>query len=1004
MPSTQRNANKENLPDIPGIRSANRRDFGAQLRTKFATATEMANDRSTTFDRIHFKPLAPPTIANRLQAENIWIEYYTLETGSREKALATLERGAACPDMASIKQMVFYAATMGISRLNIKGVTGWSYNTTKVFVASIWGMRYRHGCLPPSAEVRSQLNEAVQEWSKMDKVINTQAKPKRAIREEDLNEVLTTCMLPSARFFSSNFMRIQMMSFMSFMFMHGTRPGTLLESGGYVGTGQCLKWKDTEWVVSGWDDGVGINIECIITLNWMKGQRMVDSDLSLGRHNIHLDWQLMVLSLAIVGGVFEDDILALHKERPSRAMPFELKVRKEAHERPVWLSKEKAETPMRLATAQSMFRKLVKMLGWLNATFRSFRYAFARNMTEKISKTNLRYLMGHSIRSQLAFRQYQVPDRPVDVTAARYQGEKESLGTSNHHSSVAWRRTAPGTLHVLQEKLEKNKRLQMTISKFKAAELLVTNKYGSDAASYEMIDSDDKIVVKARDLWGLVLTHYNHIATEGAIHAPLPAQHELPSGDDGVIVTETGNSPSSEDILQGLVNNVNPILCAIINGNSNPRSSVLEHYVTTIGGDRLRLDGICIFCHSNPDATDEAANKDHREHFSQHVMYCEVKNTPNTWRCPICALLIPVPNKGHSFSNEESGTASDPTEEADLEERNQPKASELKTFERYGALGGLSITSVIWGGGTKVTRVFCPICLYDENLPWSQRLYFTIMCKNMMDHIITHWSTPKTLKKDRPRTGIMYNKEFWCGLGSCDRSSRMKTGDMISHLHVVHQYRLLEYAADAKLDFELLGNPIPPVALVDHRNTALRQRNQKSIHELASNGGKKSDPPSDPTPTTIAKCGRKRTNIGLTRLARRKRTRIESPSPTPSPSTSPSRSSGPSKASGSAGPSSTGPYQRGLSSTSPTLERSCIAGSLSADPDGIFSSIQAFEAKYPQHASLKIAQFLVQGDITENLEALNTSNKDLRSTIPGLSMKGVKDLKNFLKEWVNTNK
>ncbi|KAF9497580.1 hypothetical protein BDN71DRAFT_594548 [Pleurotus eryngii] len=440
MPSTQSNASKENLPSM-AIRP-NKRDFGAQLRTKFGTTTNMANDRMTRFDRIHFRPLAPPTMANRLQAENIWIEYYTLETGSRDKALATLKQGAACPDMSSVKQMIFYAATMGISRLGIQGVTGWSYNTTKVFVASVWGMRQRHGCLPPSAQVRSQINEAVQEWSKKDKVINTQAKPKRSIREEDLNEILTTCMLPSIRF-SSNFMRIQMMSFMSFMFLHGTRPGTLLEAAGYVGTGQCLKWKDTEWVVSRWEDGVGLSIECFVTLNWLKGQRMVDSEFlrtssrSLGCHNMHMDWQLMVLSLAVVGNVFEDDILALHKERPSRAMPFELKIRDEACDRPVWLSKEKAENPLRMATAQTMFRKLAKILGWLHATFRSFRYAFARNMTDKISKTNLRYLMGHSIRSQLAFRQYQVPDRPVDVAAARYQGEKESLGTSNYHSSVA---------------------------------------------------------------------------------------------------------------------------------------------------------------------------------------------------------------------------------------------------------------------------------------------------------------------------------------------------------------------------------------------------------------------------------------------------------------------------------------------------------------------------------------------------------------------------------------
>jgi len=65
----------------------------------------------------------------------------------------------------------------------------------------------------------------------------------------------------------------------AFLYMHGSRIGTILERPEYAGQGQYLKWRDSDWIVTGWKDGVGLQIESFWKFHWLKGMRMNESEL-----------------------------------------------------------------------------------------------------------------------------------------------------------------------------------------------------------------------------------------------------------------------------------------------------------------------------------------------------------------------------------------------------------------------------------------------------------------------------------------------------------------------------------------------------------------------------------------------------------------------------------------------------------------------------------------------------------------------------------------------------
>lgn len=88
--------------------------------------------------------------------------------------------------------------------------------------------------------------------------------------------------------------------------------------------------------------------------------------------------------------------------------------------------------------------------------------------------------MGHRYGSKLAMTTYQVPDRPVDLTGARFENQGQTTELSDWHSSVAYTRNTDNTFSeaVSFTALQDDPKMRKYLQLLEDAETLVKAKYG----------------------------------------------------------------------------------------------------------------------------------------------------------------------------------------------------------------------------------------------------------------------------------------------------------------------------------------------------------------------------------------------------------------------------------------------------------------------------------------------------------------------------------------------
>ncbi|KAF4570172.1 hypothetical protein EYR36_009979 [Pleurotus pulmonarius] len=194
----------------------------------------------------------------------------------------------------------------------------------------------------------------------------------------------------------------------------------------------------------------------------------------------------------------------------------------------------------------------------------------------------------------------------------------------------------------------------MKIDLFREAEKTVEEKYKVGSALLE--NNDDEIILKARDSWSEVIFRYSSLISQAH---PKLLNAQLASGADDDKSTASSStcavpaSPlTSEDIMQNLVNKMNPTRDIILPGDINPRLTVLTMYLSLLEMDELRQQGKCLTCRTNPDIPKEVAEKSH-QHPAQHAWTCEMKVLEDMWHCPICAQPIPCPGPASKYTEEE---------------------------------------------------------------------------------------------------------------------------------------------------------------------------------------------------------------------------------------------------------------------------------------------------------------------------------------------------------------
>ncbi|KAH7917359.1 hypothetical protein BV22DRAFT_1135479 [Leucogyrophana mollusca] len=477
------------------------------------------------FDRRHVRPLAPNSIRKHNDAKRLWLAFFG-RLLRPEGAEATLQKDAPLPPLAHVKKFFHFVATNTVSGLGLG--KGWTNRTTTIFISRTFSMRACLGAIAPTADDRIQLNAAVSEWAVVDKSLTTAALAKRSIREVDLVEFLNATLKSSIRF-ANNLGRIQTGCFASLLYSTGQRPGGVIEAQEYQTSDQHLKWKHTEWLATGWDEGAGLAIQCFITFHFMKNMRNSDADFvvastcSLGCSQIHLDSQLPLMALGIAAGVFKTDLLQLHELGPGNMpaqFPFAIKLHPNKASLPVFVSPADKASPWSYNGAQKATQMVARELGWQHFSLRSFRYAFAGAMSSVIPKGHLKYLMGHRYGSKLAMTTYQVPDRPIDMSGAWFSGEGNMTDITDWHSSVAYGRTEPT---MTTETLEKDAAMNELLKELHTLEKVVFQEFGRFSSDVPEEHLDSPSVQATLTKWSDIMQHYADMEARGN-RGVLPAE------------------------------------------------------------------------------------------------------------------------------------------------------------------------------------------------------------------------------------------------------------------------------------------------------------------------------------------------------------------------------------------------------------------------------------------------------------------------------------------------
>ncbi|KAJ7702666.1 hypothetical protein B0H17DRAFT_1176044 [Mycena rosella] len=595
-------------------RGSRGRNLTAQIAAAFPSATAMAA-ATDAFDRVHLRPISIATERNHTLAKRLWLDWFTQLYRSADKAAATLKEGRRLPP-----------ARRGKAVLPLSGDQG-------ALGARDIG-RHR---LVAAHDAHLRGPHAVSHWAYKDHAITTLRKVKRMVRESDLVELLAVC-LKSTLNIASKFSRIQMMGLVALIYTHGPRPGTLVDANGFEGLGEHVKWKNTEWMVYGYDKGAGLGIQSFWVFEWAKGQRFDKSlDIStsmrnLGRSRIHIDAQLIIEAL----------------DPATFTFPFKLTIRESALELPIFRNADKTDA-LTLNSATHFLAKIRKALNWTNFTWYSLRYSFASSMVDRVSEVHLRYLMGHTSASKLAVSAYQVPDRPVDVSGARFAEENTDFAAmSQAHSSVAWNRPPPPS----DDTVKTDPKMKQFIAELAEKEAAVRSKFGADKTAQALFEEGNEhgLVLEAREVQTEMLRYYLTLSSGFADLAPstavlTPAPPDTPD-------PATSSLIESMMDLWAATDNTHPFLALIASEPDNPRLAVVQRYPALLHLDDEKTGSRCLWCFTDPKLTPAQQNKDHKDHYVQHVGSCELDHHPNHWRCPVCIQLIPaVPKRSNTFKH-----------------------------------------------------------------------------------------------------------------------------------------------------------------------------------------------------------------------------------------------------------------------------------------------------------------------------------------------------------------
>ncbi|TFY55388.1 hypothetical protein EVJ58_g8284 [Rhodofomes roseus] len=667
------------------------RDLITDLLDRYGSR-EQVIARSADFDRIHVRPIQPNTQYIRNRARRLWLAYWELVLGSKEAAEATIAPGAPFPPLDKVKHCLHTIFTAGKSYL--ESGKGWSLDTARTFLGHMLGDRAAAGARMPTKSQRTQLTNAIYEWAVKDKLLSTRKRQKYIMREPDLvafcgAALRTTCPL------DSGWLRLLVVLLALLLYATGQRLGAIVLAAQYTDTMECLCFKHIEIWITGWTEGVGLDITVFIEFHHMKYMRQLESSfmrVSLRSHDrSHLVNEVVtpLIAMGLARNAFVDkNVLAMFRDIKNvpGPLPYRLHWTPEFKDQPVFTMLDRT-APATTSAAAHWLKKPALMLGWTRGfSSRVFRYTFARTLAHAsgVHDFDLNYLMGHVYKGTLAKNAYQHPDRPVDVTALLFS-QQAQLDMIHWHSSVAFDPDRNGPPPSASIGIVLDQQADTLLKSWHAAEEIVKAAYDgklSHELDEELMamphveDALNKRLLAIQYLASLQTTkHWQNFNSHSAGDATSSAG---PSRDDPCLPTvppagDSGHDAgtSTDDVsgtaLPGLaigpdayaaahrmlatVESPHPFIAVINAEKHNPRAALLEQYLALVKADDLRKQGICPWCHEDESLPEKKRTANHSQRLATHMWGCDEKHHPDFTRCPICATFFELPFDDESMED-----------------------------------------------------------------------------------------------------------------------------------------------------------------------------------------------------------------------------------------------------------------------------------------------------------------------------------------------------------------
>ncbi|KAH7913656.1 hypothetical protein BJ138DRAFT_586644 [Hygrophoropsis aurantiaca] len=283
----------------------------------------------------------------------------------------------------------------------------------------------------------------------------------------------------------------------------------------------------------------------------------------------------------------------------------------------------------------------------------------------------------------------------------------------------------------------------------------------------------------------------------------LPPANELPNLP---AVPTAGPSKELQAIMKNSMQTLaasSPLQNMALMDKCTGRVRLIRHYLELLDTDALLKKRICPFCYSDDSKSDKDRKKEHpAASWKKHLHRCEEEHLQGHQRCTLCAGMVPDHSdilEAHyeqcynSWLHRTTLDFTHPTtDESDDKDSVDDEPEEMALVDNMvkwdrGDLNCIAVNRTLGSQSLEGRRVyFCPVCIFDDTLPWKRRLYALNDGKAMRTHLVGHVH----MAQNDSRFNTLGTHH--CPFPKCSQDD-LRLADWFNHMSD-HGYLLLTYS------------------------------------------------------------------------------------------------------------------------------------------------------------------------------------------------------------------